>query len=420
VTQAAGGLALQSLTALFLGFAGLGRFALLYGTIVLLTALVSGFVGDSLTVLDRNHPLVRAALEGWALVLILAVSAGVGLAGILAGVVSPLEGALFALAAAAFLAEDLIRRLLMAEFRFWRITAMDAVAAAVCVAALLLVGPASTTLAIVLGALALGQASGLVAGIVALPRGQRYVVRLTTGGFGHVARFGAWRAAQQALRPSLLTVLRTAVILTAGYAAAGGLEAARIYVAPTMLLIGGVSSYLFADYSRRGTTPLTALVRRADRSVLLLFAVTAVIGGIALVVLPLAGPVLVGRGIDAIAVVGWLAYAATIAAVTPYGTLASVRGSQSLVFLARLGDSILSLVAVLVLFELGGAVPLAPIFLAVGSLAGGTFIRLWILSPRVSPSPVLSPSSSFPFGSSLSLKSSSLSIKGDVSHAHTS
>jgi hypothetical protein len=380
VTQAAGSLALQALAAHLLGLSGLGRFALLYGSLIVITALTSGFVGDSLTVLDRSHPVVRAALQVWAGGIVGGASILAAIVTTVLGLTTPLEGLVFALAAVAYTSEDLVRRLLMAEFTFWRICVVDLVAASAAIA-VVAVGASAISLTTLLAAVAIGQAAGLVVGIVLLPRGQRWLAPLSRGALGHVASFGAWRAAQQAIRPSLLTALRFTVILAAGYTAAGGIEAARIYVAPTMLVIGGVSSYLFADYSRRTGTPLAQLVRRADRSVLILAGLTVAAGLVAVVALPVAGPLLVGHTIGLIAVIGWLAYSATVAAVTPYGSLASVRGSQRWVFAARLGDSLFSLVTVLVLFALSGSAIFAPALLAVGSLAGGIVIRFAILSP---------------------------------------
>src|SRR3954454_14327254 len=51
-----------------LGAAGLGRFALVLSAMVTLTALCNGLVGDSLIVLDRHNPEIRAGLQAWLLV----------------------------------------------------------------------------------------------------------------------------------------------------------------------------------------------------------------------------------------------------------------------------------------------------------------------------------------------------------------
>ncbi len=46
------------------GDAELGRFSLLLGTLIALNALLSGWVGDSLTVLDRHEPSVALLCSG--------------------------------------------------------------------------------------------------------------------------------------------------------------------------------------------------------------------------------------------------------------------------------------------------------------------------------------------------------------------
>ncbi len=57
--QAGVSFVLQVLVARLLGIEELGRFAILYGVIVIATGIVSGVVGDSLVVLDRGDGVVR-------------------------------------------------------------------------------------------------------------------------------------------------------------------------------------------------------------------------------------------------------------------------------------------------------------------------------------------------------------------------
>src|SRR5688500_5453478 len=117
VTQALAGLVLQVAAARFLGAAGLATFALIYGLVVLVTAVASGMVGDSLTVLDRAAPRVRAGLHVWAVI----VAGGAGLVGALlaavTGVVPGWAAAVLGLAVVAFVLEDTLRRVLMATGR---------------------------------------------------------------------------------------------------------------------------------------------------------------------------------------------------------------------------------------------------------------------------------------------------------------
>src|SRR4051812_27948352 len=101
VTQAVAGLVLQVAAARFLGAAGLATFSLIYGAIVLVTAVSSGMVGDSLTVLDRHEPRVRAGLHVWSMI----VSVGAGLVGAAVAVatstVSPAAAVVLAVAVTA-------------------------------------------------------------------------------------------------------------------------------------------------------------------------------------------------------------------------------------------------------------------------------------------------------------------------------
>jgi O-antigen/teichoic acid export membrane protein len=389
VSQAGGSFALQLIAAVMLGLAGFGKFAILYGVIVLLTGLASGFVGDSLTVLNRRSPGIRAGLQGWAILL----SVGAGLVGF----ATPAEGALFAVAIMLFLLEDVFRRLLMAELLFWRITIVDAVAVAVSLTTLGITAAISAvTLSALFGALALGQGFAIVVAIILVPARERYLVPVRGGEFATVFGYGAWRSAQQGVRPALLTAVRTAVVIVIGLTAVGELEAARLFVAPAMLLVSGFSSFLFASFARSNHLPLTKLLRKADIGVAQLVGVTILIGAAALLVLPEVGQHLIGERLNSLTVVGWLAYAASVAAVTPYGALAAVRGKQATVLALRVTDSVLSLTGAILLVLLGGPVSLVPFVLTLGSLLGGLAIRWLVLSPQLSQSS-LSPTGAISF-----------------------
>jgi hypothetical protein len=210
------------------------------------------------------------------------------------------------------------------------------------------------------------------------------------GGRQRVAAYGVWRSLQQFLRPALLTAVRAAVGVLAGLAATGLLEAGRVYVAPALLLVSGLSSYLFASFAKQRDLPLEIRLQRSDRAVLLLVLLTAGIGTIAVVLLPVAGPLLFRVRPDTIAVLGWLAYTASVAAVTPYGALAAVGGRQATVFSVRVADTLLSLVVVLVALRLGVSPSWSAALLAIGSLAGGLVLR-FALVPRMERATVAGP-----------------------------
>jgi len=373
---------LQVLVARTLGIDELGRFAILYGVIVVVTGIVTGVVGDSLVVLDRGQGRIRWALQGTTIAL--AASGGViGAAVFLAvGLIDPLEAALFALATAMFTAEEVMRRLLMAHFAFFRVVAADLGGFAIALAIVFGVGvTAGFSLALFLGAIAAGQAVAIIVAALLLPRAERSWARFERGGLREVLDYGTWRGLQQLLRPGLLTAVRLLVGVFAGLTAVGLLESARVYVAPALLAVGGLTSYLFVRYAQDRGRPLRAVVRRADVTVLALVAGTAVLGVIAVALLPWLGPILFSVQPPTDAVIGWLAFTAAVAATTPYGTLAAVHGGQRKVFALRLADSLISVAAVVGLLMTGGGAVWVPVVLAAGALLGGAAIRLFVIAP---------------------------------------
>ena len=389
--QALASFVLQVAVAHALGLHGLGAFAILYGVVVLASGTITGFVGDSLVVLDRRDRRMRAGLEQGALLLAAGAGTLAAVATTLLGLTDAGTGALFALAIVAFCLEEVVRRLLMAELRFWRVAAIDFVGLLVALGVLgVAAALGALSLAAFVAALAIGQTVAMLAGMAALPAEERFLVPLRGGSLRAVAAYGVWRSLQQFLRPALLTAVRTAVGVVAGLSATGLLEAGRVYVAPALLLVSGLSSYLFASFARERDRPLPERLRRSDRAVAALLGVTVAIGLVALLLLPVAGPLLFSARPQPIAVLGWLAYTASVAAVTPYGALAAVSGGQAVVFGVRVADTALSLAAVMVGLSLGLDPAWSAALLAVGSLAGGLVLR-FALVPRLERTPDLVP-----------------------------
>jgi O-antigen/teichoic acid export membrane protein len=381
-TQALASFALQIIVVRSLGLDGLGTFSILYGVMVLVAGLLTGFVGDSLVVLERRERSVRSALEQYTVGLSVGAALIAAVITSISGLVTPRQAALFALAVVLFAFEELMRRLLMANIGFWRVAAIDLAAfiGTMCVlgAAALFHG---LTLDTFLIAISVGQVAAVALGAVLLPRAERFLVAFGPGGHRVVAGYGIWRSSQQLLRPALLTAVRTLVTLFLGLAATGLLETARVYVAPAMLVISGLTSFLFVSYARDKTAKVSDQLPRADRAVGALLGVTLLMGIALVVALPLLGHLLFGTTPQYAAVLGWLAYTASVSAVTPYGALAAVGGRQALVFAIRLADTVLSAVAVVVMLALGSAAAYAPVALAIGSIAGGVAIRLVVLAP---------------------------------------
>lgn len=392
VTAALGSLVLQVLAARSLGASGLGTFAFLYGAVIMATAVSGGLIGDSLTVLDRRRPDVRAAL--WRLGWLTA-----GAAALLAFLSSlfqlgPIGAVWFAGALAAFVVEDLGRRLLMAALRFWHLLVVDGLALVV---SLVVLGVWSLAAPLgveaFLAGLAIGQAAAALAAFLLLPRREKQSVPRAWGAWREVIAYGSWRAAQQLLRPTMLNAARGVVLVAAGTAAVGELEVARIFVAPAMVLVQGLGSYLFSTYAADKEVSTELLRDRADRTAVAMLVGSVVIAGTASALLPYASGLLTAGsfGLSQVAVLGWACYAASVAAVLPYGSLAAVRGRQRALLVVRVLDSLLSLaLAAVAIWGFDVDAQWLPWLLSVGSFAGGWVCRQILLKP-VLPSSRRSP-----------------------------
>jgi O-antigen/teichoic acid export membrane protein len=382
-TQAVGSMLLILLASRTMDLASVGVLSLLYGFFVLGAGLLTGFVGDSLTVLDRSVRSTRAALQMWFLLLSGAVSVLTAAAGFLTGFTDGGLSVILGLAGLAFVTEEIVRRMLMTTLKFGRVTIVDL--SVIAGMGVLLLGASRDGFQLddfLLASLA-GQTTGAAVGILLMPRSERYVVSMGKSALGQVARFGIWRAAQQGLRPALLAGIRFAVVFFISMAAAGELEVARIYAAPALLLVGGFASFLLPSYARDSSKPLKELVQRADRAVLALTAFT-VLGSIpALLLLPVAGPLLTGRMPDPVAVTGWLLLSLGIGASIPYGSLAAVRGKAATVFGVRLGETLLSLALATAAIALSNSFVLAPLCAAAGSLMGAVVLRVFVLKRHI-------------------------------------
>ena len=188
----------------------------------------------------------------------------------------------------------------------------------------------------------------------------------------------------------MLTAMRILVVIAAGTVAFGELEAARVYTAPTLLIVNGIGGYLFATYATKRREPAAALVRHADIGALALFVSVLLAGGIAAMLLPWAGGVVTGAkfSIDSVAVFGWVLYAAAAGLLMPYGTLAAVTGMHVRVFALRLFETAFSLTAVaVVVFPMHASPSWVPAAMAVGTIVLGIVIRQRVLIPQARIAP---------------------------------
>jgi len=389
VWQALGSFLLQVLAAWLLGASGLGVISLSLGVIVLATTLASGIIGDSLVILDRGDRVVRGGLEGMAVIICLLsvlVTAGsmVGL-----GLLTPVEGVWFGLALGAFQLEELVRRILMATMRFWRLVVLDSTALVFSLGTLgicYLNGPINV--GVFLLALFVGQTAGIVAGLILISADERTVVPVTVAGIRQVALFGTMRGLQVSVTPGLLTASRTIVILILGQAALGQVEAARIFVAPALLIVQGLGSYLLTSYVRDRRQPAARLAARARNASLKLCGAALAAGAALTLLSPYLGHLVTGPSfsVDQIAVAGWALYVAGSATVQPFASLGAVLGRQPIVLACRAVDATIALSLVwLLLGPLGLSASLTPYALATGLFLGGILVRQFALRPLIHP-----------------------------------
>lgn len=381
--QAVGSFGLQIVAAWTLGAQGLGLISLSLGVIVLATALASGMVGDSLIILDRSRDTVRGALQAWA-ILLSAVSAAV--AGVIMGLtlLTPLQALLFASALIAFQFEELIRRMFMGVMQFWRLVVVDTVAVSVALVAIGVFAATHTiTVEAFFGSLFAGQVAGIVTGIALLPAAERVWVRLRGCDFKSVGAFGAWRGAQVAVPQLMLTLSRVLVTTFAGGVALGLVEAARIFVAPVLLTVQGLGSYLLSSYVRDNQLGVVALRRRAWRASLMMMGGALVLGTLIVFLAPHLGHFVSGPtfSIERLTVAGWVVYVMASASFQPFASLAAVKGRQRRVFACRLADAAFAVTLLTALLSNGGNAAYTPFVLAAGLFAGGILVRQIVLAP---------------------------------------
>lgn len=369
---------LQLLVVRSLGLSEYGRFAVLYGILVLASGIVTGLVGDSLVALECGRRDVRAGLAGT--MLIAAFGSGAIGAGILlaTGFIDWPEAIAFAFAVAFFVIEEVFRRLLGANMKFHRILVIDTAGFVVAIAVLgvwmLLHGLSLTAF---FAAIAIGQVLATLLGAALVPRADRWMPGLWPGAYGTVFRYGTWRALVQTLRPGMFTGVRLLVAAFAGLAAVGGLEAARTYTSPLLLVVGGLSSFLFVRFAHQAKSRGAGSLHEADRVARALLLATAALGAVAVALAPWIGVLLFGVHLDLIATAAWAVYGVSVAVVTPYGALSAVSGMQTPVFFIRLGDTLLGLGVTVGMLLLRVPPPYVPFGLAVASALGGFGLR-WL------------------------------------------
>jgi O-antigen/teichoic acid export membrane protein len=377
---------LQIVAAHRLGVAGLGGYALCVALLVTATALYTGWVGDSLTVLDRQQPRIRPALVASALTAWL-VSAVVGVGVVLLlGVGSTETALIFAALVVAWLAEETGRRLLMARLEMWSLVLNDVTYAVATLLALVVLTRTGTrlTLGTLLGAMGIGAVAAVLMAVLQLPRAEWGTLRPGIRGLPELSSFAAWRSLQATLRPASLLLVRVLVANLTSLAVVGLLEAARLVLAPAQTVINGAGNFLlpsFAVAERWGTGIGRHL---AERAVRVLVVVTVLVGLLAAAFRAPLGNLLTGGGIplSAACIVGWAAYLATWAATLPFVAELVARRRSRDVFVARLVDSVVGLTLAAGALILGASYAVIPWLLSVGGVVAAWWVRRLALQTR--------------------------------------
>ncbi|MEM9611075.1 MAG: O-antigen ligase family protein [Actinomycetota bacterium] len=368
-------LILQVIAARGLDLATYGHYAIMLSLMIAATAVATGWVGDSLAVLDRFDGAIRRAL----LVSHLAISAAAGALGLaltlLLGLGDLRIALLFAAVVVAWLFEDLGRRILMVRNSFWALVVNDAwyatVALGTTVAGWAIVGELS--LGLVLFAMLIGASSAFVLAMVQVPAEERTLGSWHRDGLSEVARFAAWRSLQSGLRPAVLLLVRILVTALASAAALGRLEAARLLVQPVLVLANGITSYLLPRFSGpdpalRGTKPL-------QRTVLALAVAAGAYGLLAVVFEPQLSALILGDEIDVdrVAVASWAVFAFFYVVGLPAAVAVIARRRSRYVFQVRLADSVLA-VGVVAAILVVGSPDIVPLGIALGDLIGAAIL----------------------------------------------
>ncbi|WP_019629278.1 lipopolysaccharide biosynthesis protein [Actinomadura atramentaria] len=385
---AGGSLVVQALAARTLGADGYGAYALYFAVLVMITAVQTSFVGDTLTVFDRFDPKVRGALV-LAVGGTMLVGAAVGSAVVAAmGRADPAEAAVFALLVALWLLNETGRRVFTARMEFWRLTLNDACYLLVTLSALgaLLGFGADASVLLVLAAMCVGCAASIVLARLRLPAEEYALAPVRGAAIREIAGFAWWRSVQAGIRPGALLVARLMVAGLASTAALAAVEASRLLLAPAMTFVNGAGWFLLGDFAKaeRAGRPMRAV--QAVRGCALMAGVALVMSAAGIALGGLLGPVVTGGSfdIDRTALFGWGVYAVCFACTLPLASLATARKRSRSVFAIRGVESAVGLLVLLgLLVADGGNASLVPYCLGSGGLVSAAL--LWRMLRRGDP-----------------------------------
>ena len=378
-----------------LGVEGLGRFTLLFGILVTVNAIQSGWLGDSLTVLDRFDPGIRRALVRSQFTIVFLVFSVTTLCALPVGGVGPATAVLFGVASTAWAIEETLRRLLIARREFNKLVVNDAAFAA---GSFGLVGFVEVTggrfeLQTLILALLAGAVLAIAVGTIQLPSSELSRGLLGPSQMREVASFAVWRAAQIGLRPGSQALVRTIIVVFASYEALGQLESARLLLAPVLTVVNGAGVYLLPTYSAQAKAAkrFSPAVPFAMATVGL---IAAAYGTMAIILRqPLSDLLTDGSTtITVTALLAWTAYSIGFGAGVPVGNAIVARGRSRTAFDARVIDAAVGISAAAALTA-AGHVEAAPFGLALGTVVGAALLlrRLRGLPPPDTALPAPAP-----------------------------
>ncbi|QXJ24374.1 hypothetical protein AGRA3207_005686 [Actinomadura graeca] len=387
---AGGSLVVQALCARTVGPSGYGAYALFVSVLVMITAVQTSWVGDSLTVFDRFDPRIRGALllsvcvtVGAGAVAGAAVTAVMGLAG-------PAGIGMFALLVALWLLNETGRRIFTARMEFWRLALNDTSYLVVTLGTLggaLALG-AAASLELMLAAMCAGCAVSIVLARLRLPAPEYALAPMRGTAFREIAGFAVWRSVQAGLRPGSLLLARVMIAAFASTAALAGIEAARLLLAPALTFVNGAGGFLLGDFAKAERTGEPMPARRAVRVCVLLSVIALVMSLAGILLVDWLGPLVTGGSfaVDRVALVGWGVYAVCFACTLPLASLATARKMSRAVFTVRGVESASGLVVLLVLLITDpGHASIAPYCLGAGGLVSAAM--LWRTLRRTDPVP---------------------------------
>jgi len=369
-----------------LGTAGLGTFSLLFGVLITATALQTGWIGDSLTVLDRFEPGTRRALRRSQSIAIPVIFGATSALGAVLTEIDTSTALLFGASSAAWAVEETLRRLLIARREFWNLALNDvafAVGAFGVIGIVIATGAAFSVQTMVIALLA-GSVVAIGLAVMQLPHIELARGPAAPSGMRRLASFAGWRSVQVGLRPGSLAAVRVVVATTVSIEAVGQLEAARLLIAPALTLINAAGLYLLPTYS------IQARTRRALRPAVgsaMLF-VAGVAGAYGLVAIVAGDTILQAVGSagafdvpSTAAIAAWAVFAVGFGLGIPAGSATVAAGRARRTFACRAVDAAVGIAAASV-FAVSGAVELVPLGLGIGTFVGAALLYAGLIQDR--------------------------------------